>query len=69
MSKNEKVKTQGVAQESEFKGKPVLALYRAEGDKYPLRFGLAKARLILAHVEAIKAFHAKHQDKEASASA
>lgn len=67
MSKNMTVKMQGVAQESEFKGKPVLALYRNEGDKYPLRFGLAKAELILAHVEAVRAFHAKHQGKAIAA--
>ena len=69
MTKNTTDKTQCVAKESEFKGKPVLALYRSEGDKYPLKFGLAKAALILAHVEAIKAFYGKHQGKEATAAA
>lgn len=65
MSKNTTDKTQGLARETEFKGKPVLALLRNEGDKYPLKFGLAKAGLILAHVEAIRAFQAKHAEKAA----
>lgn len=65
MDKNGKQQSQ--AQESEFKGKPVLALHRSEGDKYPLRFGLAKAGLILAHVEEIRAFVGKHRKATASA--
>ena len=69
MSKNEKVKTESQAREQEFKGKPVLALYRNEGDKFPMQFGLAKAGLILAHIEEIKAFQAKHQKQEASTTA
>lgn len=63
---NKNVKPQGEVRETEFKGKPVLALYRSDGDKYPLiKFGLAKAGLILAHVEAIKTFHAKGQKQVA----
>lgn len=65
MSKNTMEKPEGLAYETDFKGKPVLALHRNEGDKYPLKFGVAKAELILANVEAIKAFHAKHQGKTA----
>lgn len=69
MSKNEKVKTDSQAREGEFKGKPVLGLYRNEGDKYPFQFGVAKAGLILAHVEEIKAFLAKHQKQAAPVAA
>ncbi|MDE1977261.1 MAG: hypothetical protein KGI84_08385 [Elusimicrobia bacterium] len=60
---------QSRAKEEEFKGKPVLGLYRNEGDKYPLKFGLAKAGLILANMEAIKTFCAKHEKQEVPATA
>ena len=63
------VKKESQAQESEFKGKPVLTLSRREGDKYPLRFGVAKAGLILAHLEDIKAFCARNEKKEEAAAA
>jgi len=69
MSKNEKVKKDSQARESEFKGKPVLGLYRNEGDKYPFQFGVAKAGLILAHVEEIKAFLAKNPKQAAPVAA
>lgn len=65
MSKNTTEKPQGLAYETDFKGKPVLSLHRREGDKFPLRFGVAKAGLILANLEAIKAFHTKHQGQAA----
>jgi hypothetical protein len=45
-----------VIERSEFKGKPVLILKRAEDDKYPFAFGMAKARLILENLEEIKRF-------------
>jgi len=69
MSKNEKPQKESRAREAEFKGKPVLGLYRREGDKYPFQFGTAKASLILAHVEEIKAFCAKHEKQEVPATA
>ena len=62
-------KPQSVVREDLFKGKPVLTLARSADDKYPVRFGLAKAGLILEHVEDIKAFQAKHSKQEASAAA
>ena len=61
MKQNEKPQSKVV--ESQFKGKPVLALHRHEGDKSPLRFGVVKASLILAHVEEIRGFAAKHAQK------
>ncbi len=64
---NETAQTQGLAEEAEFNGKPVLALKRDEWDKYPLRFGLAKAALILGNLEAIRAFHARHRGRGAAA--
>ena len=41
---------------SEFKGNKVIVLKRDENDKWPFQFGVAKAKLILQHVEDIKKF-------------
>lgn len=41
---------------SEFKGNKVIVLKRDENDKYPFSFGVAKAKLILQHIEDIKKF-------------
>jgi hypothetical protein len=41
---------------SEFKGNKVIVLKRDENDKYPFSFGIAKAKLILQHIEDIKKF-------------
>lgn len=48
--------------ESEYQGKPVFVIKRAEGDKYPFTFGIRKAELILAHVEEIRAFVQRHAE-------
>jgi len=45
-----------MVERSEFKGKPVLILRRAEEDKYPFSFGMSKAKLILENLEEIKRF-------------
>lgn len=57
---NRNGKKESSVTESQFKGKPVLALHRHAADKRPLRFGLVKAGLILSHVEEVEAFVAKH---------
>ena len=44
---------------SSYKGHPTISL--DAGSKYPFTFGLAKAKLILAHLEEIKAFVARHE--------
>ena len=67
MTKKNEAKKESQARQEEFKGKPVLGLYRSAYDKYPLRFGLVKAGLILAHVEEIKAFLAGHKEQAAPA--
>ena len=41
---------------SEYKGHQVLKLMRSEDDQYPISFGVAKAKLILAHIDEIKTF-------------
>ena len=45
-----------MVERSEFNGRPVIILKRAEEDKYPFTFGLNKARLILENLDEIKKF-------------
>jgi len=45
-----------MVERSEYNGKPIIILKRAEEDKYPFSFGLAKAKLILENIEEIKKF-------------
>ena len=68
-AKSEKPQGPSVARESEYEGHPVIGLYKYADDKYPLSFGAVKAGLILAHVEDIRAFVAKHSKQEANAAA
>lgn len=53
-----------IAERSEFKGKPTIVLKRSEDEKYPFSFGMAKAKMILDHLEDIKKFVAEN-DKTA----
>jgi hypothetical protein len=46
--------------ESEYKGNPMMVIKSTPDDKFPFQFGVKKAKLVLAHVEDIKAFIAKH---------
>jgi hypothetical protein len=48
------------AGESEYKGNPMLVLTQGPEDRFPFQFGLKKAKLILEHLEDIKAFVTKH---------
>jgi len=52
--------------ESSFKGHPILEMKAKAEDKYGLTIGMAKARLILDHLDEIRAFVAKHDKKEAA---
>lgn len=45
-----------MVERSEYKGKPVIILKRDAEDKFPFSFGIAKAKLILEHIEEIKKF-------------
>ncbi len=49
--------------ESEYKGNPMLVIKSTPEDKFPFQFGIKKAKLILAHVEEIKAFVGKYDGK------
>ena len=46
----------GIVKQSEYKGNKMLVLAKSEDDKYPFQFGLGKAKLILEHIDDIKAF-------------
>lgn len=48
----------------EFKGNAVITLKRSEDDQYGFTFGLAKAKLILEHWDAIREFYDTHKDKK-----
>jgi len=41
---------------SEFKGNKVIVLKKDENDKYAFTFGIAKARMVVQHIEDIKKF-------------
>lgn len=45
-----------IAERGEYKGNQMIILKRSEDDKYPFQFGVAKAKLILEHVDDIEAF-------------
>ena len=45
-----------IAERSEYKGRPVLVLKRGEDEKFPFTFGVAKAKMILEHLEDIRKF-------------
>jgi len=45
-----------ITETSEYKGSPVFVIKRDADDKYPFSFGLAKARMMVENIEAIKEF-------------
>lgn len=45
---------------SEFKGHHLIVLSTKESDRFPFQFGMRKAKLIIEHIEEIKAFVAEH---------
>ncbi len=46
----------------EYKGNPIIVLFRDEDDEYPFRFGVSKAKLILEHIKQIEDFVRDHID-------
>jgi hypothetical protein len=53
-----------VAEYSEYKGHPLISLKRDEEDKYPFRFGVSKAKLVLEHVDELSKFVDEFGDSE-----
>lgn len=56
-----------MVERGEFKGNPIIILKRDEYDKYPLSFGLGKARLILENVDEIKKFVEENSKEDEAA--
>lgn len=50
-----------IYERSEFKGKPMLVIKNDENDKFPLSFGMTKARKILVSIDEIKKFVADNE--------
>ena len=48
----------------EFKGNKLIVLMKDEEDKYPFKFGKAKAKLIMDNLDAVKAFAEEEQSGE-----
>lgn len=53
----------------EFKGNMVITLKRNEQDKFGFTFGLAKAKMILDHLEDIRKFYEENNSKTPNAKA
>tara|TARA_B100000809_G_scaffold232479_1_gene248451 strand:- start:1022 stop:1195 length:174 start_codon:yes stop_codon:yes gene_type:complete len=51
---------------NEYKGNPMIELSKSDDDRWPFRFGLAKAMLILENFEEICTFVKDNQEKEKS---
>ena len=54
-----------MVERDEYKGQPMIVFKKSDGDKYPFRFGLKKALIILENLGAIKTFVEDHKDKVA----
>lgn len=52
-----------LVEKDEFKGNKVIKLKRSEDDQYPFTFGVKKAELIVANIDAIKSFVEENQVK------
>ena len=52
-----------MVEKTEYRGNPVIILKRSESDRFPMYFGLSKARLILDNVADIKKFVEENTEK------
>jgi hypothetical protein len=52
------------AKVGEYKGNPVISLFRDEDDRFPFTFGLSKAKLILENIDEIRKFVETHKGEE-----
>lgn len=48
---------------SEYKGHKLIVLKDGETSKFPIQFGLGKAKIILQHIDAIKKFVEDNDDE------
>jgi len=51
-------------EKTEFKGNPVIVLKRNENDRFPMSFGINKAKLIIENIEGIKQFVTENDNGE-----
>lgn len=49
-----------IAAESQYNGLPLFVIKATPDDKFPFKFGVKKAELILRHLDDLKAFIRKH---------
>jgi hypothetical protein len=52
-----------VVEYDEYKGNKMIVLKKSEDDTYPFKFGKNKAKLLVEHFDAVKAF-AESEDEE-----
>lgn len=53
----------GEVKYDEYKGKPTIGLPTDKDGKYHFTFGLAKAKLIMEHIDEIERFVIEHEEK------
>lgn len=51
-----------LVEKGEYKGNKVITFKKDLEDKYPFTFGLAKAKIVLAHIDDIKKFVEENDD-------
>ena len=63
MAKYSKTEREAVTEvsETEYKGHPLLVLPDPDAPEYPVQLGVKKLRVVLAHIERVQAFVAKHE--------
>lgn len=54
-----------VVEFGEFKGNKIVILKRTDDDNFPFSFGMGKAKLIVANIDAIQKFVSDNQEVEA----
>lgn len=54
----------GIVEKSEFKGNKLIVLKSDEESRYPFQFGLSKAKMVIEHIEDIKAFVAECESEQ-----
>lgn len=53
-----------IVKHSEYKGRPIISIARDDEDRFPFQFGLAKAKLVLDNLGAVRKFVEKYDSSE-----
>lgn len=56
----------GIVEFDEYKGRELMVLKGGETDRYPFKFGLKKAKLMIEHVEDIRKWVLEQDAKQAA---